>query len=235
MTAKCGIYAIVNPAQHAVYVGSSVNIECRLARHRSWLVIGRHHCIHLQRAWNKYGPSAFKFIVVEECSRVRLRRVEQLWLDFLPLLYNTNPSATTPPSRRGSTMSAENRAKQSARFKSIVRTEQWRKRIGDAQRGKTASEHTRRLLSEARNGRPLNDKEKAGRIVFADKLRGRSRPPFSAETRAEMSASQKLKQPDTQETRAKKSAASRVRRHTDATRAKISASIAAHWVARGGR
>ena len=34
--------------------------------HKSALKHNRHHCIHLQRSWNKHGETAFKFEVLKE-------------------------------------------------------------------------------------------------------------------------------------------------------------------------
>lgn len=60
-----GIYAIVNTINNKQYIGSAINIKSRWVDHKKRLRKGNHHCKHLQFAWNKYGESAFSFIVLE--------------------------------------------------------------------------------------------------------------------------------------------------------------------------
>lgn len=44
---------------------------------------GVHGNIHLQRAWNKYGESAFLFEVIGVCDKEFLLEAEQFWIDAL--------------------------------------------------------------------------------------------------------------------------------------------------------
>ena len=60
------IYAIVKMDSGEAYVGSTVQRKQRWATHRAELRHDRHHCRHLQHAWNKYGGAAFDFIVLHE-------------------------------------------------------------------------------------------------------------------------------------------------------------------------
>lgn len=59
-----GVYAIEHIASGRFYVGNSVDMEARWSVHRSKLRRGKHHCIHLQRAWDKYGSEQFEFLVL---------------------------------------------------------------------------------------------------------------------------------------------------------------------------
>jgi group I intron endonuclease len=61
-----GIYKIVNQQNGKFYVGSSKNIIRRWYIHKSALKNNRHHCIHLQRSWNKHGEQTFKFEIIKE-------------------------------------------------------------------------------------------------------------------------------------------------------------------------
>lgn len=60
-----GIYEIVNSANGKRYVGSAANMKQRWASHRHLLDAGRHHSVHLQRAWKKHGPGGFVFRALE--------------------------------------------------------------------------------------------------------------------------------------------------------------------------
>lgn len=65
MSRPCIIYAIVHIASGKRYVGSTVDRKSRRAHHWSALRGNRHHCPHLQNAWNKYGEDAFEFRILE--------------------------------------------------------------------------------------------------------------------------------------------------------------------------
>jgi group I intron endonuclease len=64
-----GIYKIVNLKNGKFYVGSSKNIIRRFGIHKSALKHNRHHCIYLQRSWNKHGAAAFIFEILKEMSQ----------------------------------------------------------------------------------------------------------------------------------------------------------------------
>jgi hypothetical protein len=95
-TSRAGIYAIIHVATGRRYVGSTGDVAGRLRAHCKDLRGGRHHCRHLQNAWNKYGEAAFGFEVLEECpceAKVLLAR-EQAWIDtFKGQLFNARPFA----------------------------------------------------------------------------------------------------------------------------------------------
>lgn len=75
-----GIYWIKNTVNGKVYIGSSSAVLRRWAAHRSELKGGNHHSVALQRAWDKYGPDAFAFEVLEQIAdrTARLARETEL-------------------------------------------------------------------------------------------------------------------------------------------------------------
>jgi group I intron endonuclease len=88
---KQGIYCIEHNCSGKKYIGSSTNIEKRFSQHKAALVSDNHHCIHLQRAVNKYGIEAFKFYAVEETkfeTRQELFLLEELYIAHGENLYN---------------------------------------------------------------------------------------------------------------------------------------------------
>lgn len=104
-----GIYEIVNLVNGKRYVGSAANIRTRWASHRHLLNSGRHHSVHLQRAWIKNGPDGFVFRELEVVALIAdLIAREQHYLDTLRPEYNI---ARTAGSNLGVTQSAETRAK----------------------------------------------------------------------------------------------------------------------------
>lgn len=66
MDRPCFIYAIVHVASGDRYVGSTVVISERWAAHRCDLRHNRHHCVRLQKAWNKFGESTFEFRILRK-------------------------------------------------------------------------------------------------------------------------------------------------------------------------
>lgn len=80
-----GIYKIINKVNRKYYVGSSEKItgyKGRWYNHRKSLIKNNHHCVGLQRAWNKYGENNFEFVVVENIDVKELLTTEQKYLDI---------------------------------------------------------------------------------------------------------------------------------------------------------
>ncbi len=78
---KIGIYCIRNIINGMIYVGQSVEMEKRFKRHRNSLSCGKHHNDFLQRAWNKHGPDAFEFEILEECQESELNEKEYYYIE----------------------------------------------------------------------------------------------------------------------------------------------------------
>jgi len=90
-----GIYKIVNLTRGDFYVGSTINLRKRMARHFSDLKYQRHYNIHLQRAFNKYGKDNFKFEPLIFCNVENLELYEQIIIDGLCPTYNIRKDATS--------------------------------------------------------------------------------------------------------------------------------------------
>lgn len=94
------IYKIVNLVNDKFYVGSTIHKKVRFRQHRKLLRNNRHHCKHLQAAWNKYGEEKFDFRVVEEVQDSEsLEAVEDRWLlehVGKEYCYNSGYSAKAP-------------------------------------------------------------------------------------------------------------------------------------------
>lgn len=86
MGKKCGIYCIENTITHKRYIGLSCDIDQRWCVHRWELNQNVHVNSYLQRAWNKYGPEAFEFAILEECERSQLADREIFYI----AKYNSN-------------------------------------------------------------------------------------------------------------------------------------------------
>lgn len=87
-----GIFQIQNTANGKVFLGSSLNLEGSLNRHKFQLSAGMHPNRALQEDWAKFGPDMFRFEIVEEVKRTKdpdfnmedeLTLLEQIWLEKL--------------------------------------------------------------------------------------------------------------------------------------------------------
>lgn len=193
LTKLTGVYAIRNSANGKQYIGSAAkSFHDRWWRHRSLLRRTKHDNKHLQRAWDKYGPDAFTFRILVICEPSDCLHYEQLLIDAERSSeqrhgYNIRPHAQSnigiifgPPS------------------------EQTRKKIGDAHRGKKISAETRAKLRAANLGRKHTAATRAkmsatrtGKKFSKERLAkidgSKMRRVYTPEYRAKLSASQKGK------------------------------------------
>lgn len=80
MVSIIGIYSITNTINNKRYIGHTTNIKRRWNYHRCYLKNNSHDNQHLQDDYNKYGLSAFKFEVLEECLKTQLDDKETYWI-----------------------------------------------------------------------------------------------------------------------------------------------------------
>lgn len=87
-----GVYQVKNIANGKVLLGSSLNLEGPLNRHKFMLKIGSHTNKELQKEWNEFGPDKFVFEILEVVKvkddpnfnlKDELTLLEQIWLEEL--------------------------------------------------------------------------------------------------------------------------------------------------------
>ena len=89
-----GVYEILNTVNGKRYIGSSFsNIRRRAYEHFFYLRRGSHHSSILQRAYDKYGESSFKFNILHETPSEYSRILEQWYLNTQPCEYNSSKCA----------------------------------------------------------------------------------------------------------------------------------------------
>jgi group I intron endonuclease len=141
------IYKIRNVVNEHYYVGSTVDSRKRFWEHRKDLRLGRHVCIRLQRAWNKYGEDCFKFEIVEQLSsREELYPAEQKWLDEhygAEYCYNVAAHADAPMRDASPEMRARLAAK----------TKAWLERDGHPRQGYKCTPEEIAYSAERRKGK----------------------------------------------------------------------------------
>ena len=98
-----GVFQVKNTVNGKVLLGSSLNLEGSLNKHKFMLTIGNHQNKAIQEDWNEYGPDKFVFEILEVVKikddpnfnlSDELTMLEQIWLDELQPLgergYNTD-------------------------------------------------------------------------------------------------------------------------------------------------
>lgn len=87
-----GVYQVKNLTNGRVLLGSSLNLEGPLNRHRFMLKINSHPNKELQKDWNELGPEHFAFEILEVVQvqdspnfnlKDELTLLEQIWLEKL--------------------------------------------------------------------------------------------------------------------------------------------------------
>ena len=88
-----GVYQVKNVANGKVLLGSSLNLEGPLNRHKFMLKIGSHPNKALQKDWDELGTEQFVFEILEEVQQRRddpnfnlkdeLTLLEMIWLEKL--------------------------------------------------------------------------------------------------------------------------------------------------------
>ena len=78
------IYKIINKENGKFYIGSTIDIKKRKRAHLEQLKNGKHHCFHLQRAYEKYGKEIFELTYkeIEIDNEDVLRLLEERYINY---------------------------------------------------------------------------------------------------------------------------------------------------------
>jgi group I intron endonuclease len=177
------IYTITNKKNNKVYVGYTSNFIKRKSSHLRNLLLKKHENIYLQNAFNSVGIENIIIEILEEYENEYLPSFENWWCIALNSHNNKfgyNIKGTGPIANCVST------------------SEETKKKLSEANKGRKHSEETKRKISEA----------------------VKKRGPVSDETRKKQSLSQKGKKKHNQESRKKISEAVKKRVVKQETREK---------------
>lgn len=148
MNKLCGIYAIYCTENNKVYIGQSTSIARRWVQHRRDLKGNYHTNTHLQNAWNLYGKSAFKFVVLDCCAKEELTAKEGYFLSLFEKTDTFNLQAVSEHCE----MSDELKEKLSRIAKGRIFSEKHRKNLSEAHKGKKHTEEWKKGMSERMKG-----------------------------------------------------------------------------------
>ena len=201
------IYKIRNTITNECYVGSTVrSLEERKSQHLAGLRRNTHHSAPLQRAFNRYGESAFECCPVAECAVEDRFQQETNWIKELKSVYNVAPVAGTvlglhwvlSPETRAKMVIAARLRNESEEYHAKLRVARAKQVLVTPRRlskmnlpGWKQTEEAKKKISEAgirRGKRPEYVKEKIRAAHLGKK--------FSTEHRQRISAAAKLRQVD---------------------------------------
>lgn len=160
------------------YIGSTIHTDRRFREHLSDLRKGKHHSIHLQRAFDKYGEKSFIFEIIESVDQAtdeKLREREQYYIDTLmpyrrDIGYNVSRGTATcvlygenngfygrEHSEETRFKIAESLKKYNVKYGPVCvgrqLSDETKKKISLGNKGKKRSEEVRKNISEKNKGR----------------------------------------------------------------------------------
>lgn len=185
------IYAITHLQSGKQYVGSTINYKKRFAQHRCALRNNRHHSFLLQRSYNKYGLSAFSFLMLEDVEPANLEAKEQEWLLKLKPVFNCTLTTNRHMlGKKTKPCSEETKAKIRAKVKGYKHTDEAKEKMKGINHVVVVTDKHRQILAEngKRRGAMGQTKETIEKIR---KLK--TGVQYSEETKSKKSASLKGK------------------------------------------
>ena len=140
----CCIYRITSKVHpDRIYIGSTVDFYERRRKHLYDLKKNRHKNIKVQSHFDKYGVDDLTFEIIEIIeanSRAELITREQYYLDTLHPYLNISPTADRPLN--------------------VERSEETKRKIGDASRGHKMPQHVLDLLVSINKGGHITEEHK---------------------------------------------------------------------------
>lgn len=76
------IYKLENIINGKMYIGQTKNLKHRKLTHRGKLKLGKHPNYKLQKDWSEFGESAFKYTVLEYCSKDIVNEREMYYISL---------------------------------------------------------------------------------------------------------------------------------------------------------
>lgn len=158
----CGIYKITCVVNNVCYIGQSIDIKSRWTKHLSLLRHNHHENNYLQNLFNKYGETNIKFEIVECCSITELDEKERYWIAYYGGVESKKNCNWESGGHERKVVSTEIRKKNSLSHKGrrmSIATE-FKKGSPPWNKGKKATEETRKRLSDSHKGYKVKEETK---------------------------------------------------------------------------
>lgn len=163
------IYQILNKKTKHFYIGSTITLNRRWKEHRNDLKKNIHHSKYLQRSYNKHGVSEFEYIILANCPKEYLKKLEQWFLDHMKPKYNMAKDAIRPMLGRKISKEEIKRLSKLHTGNTYLlgrkATESTKSKMTNIRKGKTLSKTTRVKLSNIRKGNPILQLSKDNTLI----------------------------------------------------------------------
>ncbi len=198
---QSGVYLITNTLNNKVYVGISTDLKFRLKTHIHKLCKNKHHNYHLQNSFNTYGIDNFTIQIIEfteNNDKILLQRES-----YYQALYKATSDDfgynITKTNIDGSIRhSEESKRKISLAHKGRPKTEETREKLRLASFGKPGYKHNeehKKYMSDIMKNRVISEETRqkisAAKIGIPSPLKGKKSKSPSEETRLKMSITRK--------------------------------------------
>ena len=158
---KGGIYKIQSISKpERYYIGSAVDIKRRWRDHIKALRKNSHGSTKLQRHFNKYGEIDLQFIVLSPCEPGELLNREQYYIDTTKPYFNICKIAGSAlgVKRSDETRLRQSKSRRGRKFGPL--TEEHKRKVSEALKGRKLCEEAIRRSAEAHRGKPLSEEIK---------------------------------------------------------------------------
>jgi len=145
-----GIYMIRSQVNGKRYIGSAVNLRNRKAVHFCSLRKNDHGNIHMQRHYNKHGEADLQISIMELCTKEKLIKREQYYIDTLNPRFNILKVAG---SRLGCIISEAHKRKLLELRTGSKHSEETKRKMSKVHKGRKLSEKTKKKIGKANKGR----------------------------------------------------------------------------------
>lgn len=145
-----GIYSITNTVNGKRYIGQSINVQNRIANHKSALRHNHHENEHLQKSFNKYGEDCFIFDIICECAEEQLDELERYYIFYYDCM---NPD-------KGYNLESGGNARKHWSNELLEKMKAVRGGENSGMWGKRHTEETKAIMREKALGRVMSDKTK---------------------------------------------------------------------------
>ena len=168
------IYQIKHIESGKIYIGSTIQYNVRHYSHFS----KSSSCTKLRNAIQKYGAQAFSENIIEYCGKEVLIQREQYWIDLLQ-----------PFGKNGFNLAKQAKAPTLG----IPRSEETKRKLSEANKGRAVSEETRKKLSAASKGKKRAPKTEEHRQNISKAKQGKKRKPHTEESKRKIGEANKNK------------------------------------------